>query len=353
MNTRLCLPTLALVLAAPLLGGCVDKDKIATVADAENQLFTPDGRLIVTGGTGVFEIVRSGEGFAAQPLQAETPGACNYTGLAQIGGWVFAACQQRPHGLFGAPDNHLLAAQVASGRPLRFVQVERAASPDPLDTLTLPNGLAKAPGGHLLVADYNLFGTGGVARVTLDFAGSRPRIVGFEKNWLAAAHGINHPNGVRVSGNELFVSEFNAVKRYQFDAAGAVPLYLPTPRGSLVKNEVTVHAGASVVDDIQPLCGGVAITDYLGGQVLHMAPAGRDLNGLPTYRQVYASGLASLQGPSSVQVGRAPLFDGHDVLVTEKGLLLEFNSSYGNRLSRVKSSLDLGDPASCVQINGR
>lgn len=349
MNTRLPL-LLAAALALPMLSGCLDKTKLATVPDAENQLFTPDGRLIVTGGTGVFEIVRDGSGFTAQRLASDAPAGCNYTGLAQRGAWVFTACQFRAN-LFAMPDNHLLMAQVQPGQALHFVQVPRP-SPDPMDGLGLPNGMAFSPSGQLLLADSNLTGLqGGVARLTFVTSGSAPRLVSFEKAWLGSGQHLMHPNGVRVQGNELFVSDLNFVKRYQFDAAGNVPASLSSPYGP-VPNEVTVYQSLTVLDDIQPLCGGLAIDDFLGGRLLYMAPSGADAYGLPTYRLAWASSLASLQQPSSVQVGRAPLFSGSDVLVTEKGVIGETGSDYGNKLSRVRAPFDLSDPASCVQLNG-
>lgn len=338
-------------LLLPLLAGCLDKDSIAVVADAENQLFTPDGRLIVTGGTGVFEIVATaGGGYAAQPIAAEVSGTCNHTGLAQIGPWVFTACVQQR--LFQSPDHHLLAARVVSGQPLRFVQVERSSN-DPMDALSLPNGLAATPDGRLLVADYKLVGSAGVARVALDLAGARPRVSAFERDWLAQAHGISHPNGVRVKGHELFVSDFSFVKRYLFNDVGDVPLYLTMPGGTTVKNEVLVYQGTTVVDDIEPHCGGVVVTDFVGGKLVYMAPDGLDARGLPKYREARSTPWQALQAPSSVKLGRAPLFDGHDVLVTEKGLLGEFTSDYGNRLARVKASADLADPASCAGLNAK
>jgi hypothetical protein len=341
---------LAGALSLPLLTACLDKSTVATVPDAENQLFTPDGRLIVTGGTGAFEIVRSGSGYAAQPIAADVSGSCDYVGLAQVGAWVFTACQQKAN-LFAAPDNHLLVAKVVAGQPLHFLQVPRP-SPDPMDTLGLPNGMAVSPTGQLLLADSNLTGwQGGVARLTLDLGGSVPAVTRFEANWLGSAQHLMHPNGVRVAGKELFVSDLNYVKRYQFDAAGNVPATLPSPYGP-VANEVTVYSTLSVLDDIQPLCGGLAIDDFLGGKLVYMAPAGPDAYGRPTYRQAWASAPLSLQQPSSVQVGRGPLFSGTDVLVTEKGVIGDETSGYGNKLSRIQSPLDLNDPASCTQLNG-
>ena len=336
-----------LISLAPVLSGCLERDKLAQVPDAENQLFTSDGRYIVTGGTGAFEIKRNGTNYVAEPIASDT-GTCNHTGLAQIGSWVFTACQHRP--LFGSANNHLLAAKLVAGQPLRFVQVERSST-DPLDAMAIPNGLAVTPDGKLLIADFNLFGSAGVARVSLDFGGAKPRVVNFEANWLNWQHGIHHPNGVRVNGSELFVSDLGSVRRFKFDAAGRVPLTLPTPSGGSVKNEVLVFQAATIVDDILPVCGGVAITDFAGGQLIYMAPNGTDGNGMPRYRLGRASGLASLQSPSSVLVGRAPLFSGKDVLVTEKGILLEMWSDIGNKLSRVKASVDLSDAAGCAQLN--
>ena len=40
---------------------CGELLTLAAVPDAENLLFTPDGRLFVSGGTNVFEVVRDGE----------------------------------------------------------------------------------------------------------------------------------------------------------------------------------------------------------------------------------------------------------------------------------------------------
>jgi hypothetical protein len=341
---------LAACMLAPLLTACLDKDKLVTLPDAENQLFTPDGRLIVTGGTGVFEIRRNATGYQADAAVADVNGTCNFTGLAQIGDWVFTACQQRPNGLLGGPDNHLLAAKVEAGQPLHFVQVQRP-SPDPMDQFAIPNGLAVTPTGQLLIADYNLFASAAVARVAIDFTGPVPRIAWLDKNWLGAAYGIHHPNGVRVKGHELFVSDVYFVKRFQFDGTGNVPPTIVSPSGNAVKNEVLVYQGTTVLDDIQPYCGGVIINDFLGGRLVYAAPNGVDANGMPTWRVGLYSGLQSLQQPSSVIVGRAPLFSGFDLLVTEKGVLGEFSSDYGNKLSRVKSSIDLNGPGACAQVN--
>ena len=72
---------------APIMPLCVSNAcgqviDIATIPDAENTLTTPDGRVFVSGGTGVFEILRSGDAYTAAPIN---DAACNFTGLAQRG----------------------------------------------------------------------------------------------------------------------------------------------------------------------------------------------------------------------------------------------------------------------------
>ena len=60
---------------------CGELLTLAAVPDAENLLFTPDGRLFVSGGTNVFEVVRDGDTSVA--LTALSATDCNFTGLAR------------------------------------------------------------------------------------------------------------------------------------------------------------------------------------------------------------------------------------------------------------------------------
>ncbi|MFP5304559.1 MAG: hypothetical protein ACLGI7_01890, partial [Gammaproteobacteria bacterium] len=68
---------------------CGSKAALVAVPDAENLLFTPDGRLFVSGGTNVFEIVAAGDGYTAYAIH---DGACNFTGLALRGDVLYANC---------------------------------------------------------------------------------------------------------------------------------------------------------------------------------------------------------------------------------------------------------------------
>ncbi|MGE5405284.1 MAG: hypothetical protein ACM3PP_10165, partial [Candidatus Saccharibacteria bacterium] len=67
-----------------LLSGCASKTVVAPgIADAENALFTSDGRLFVTGGTNIYEITPSGT-----VPQCDQKG--NHCGLAQYGNYIYA-----------------------------------------------------------------------------------------------------------------------------------------------------------------------------------------------------------------------------------------------------------------------
>jgi len=47
---------LAYIGAALLVSGCIEKEKIAKVPDAENILFTTQGQLFVSGGTNIYQV---------------------------------------------------------------------------------------------------------------------------------------------------------------------------------------------------------------------------------------------------------------------------------------------------------
>jgi hypothetical protein len=74
---------------------CFDLDcgvieTVVRIPDAENLLFSAEGRLFVSGGTQVFEIQRDAVGaFQARPLSATE---CNFTGLAIRAETLYANC---------------------------------------------------------------------------------------------------------------------------------------------------------------------------------------------------------------------------------------------------------------------
>lgn len=340
------LKALALGGCVALTTGCVDKTSITHIGDAENILFTTDGRLIVSGGDNIYQVTGSNGNYSKRALYLNNDGheiECNFTGIAQKDNWVISSCVETKWVIF--TNNHLVAANL-DDQNIQFKRITPNSN-DPYDSLFLPNGIAFGPSGDLLVADYNMFSASGIAKVELDFSGDLPNVVSVEKDFVGINHGISSPNGVRVDGDYLFVSDGNAVKRFQFDEAGNVPTHIEK-NGLTEANETLVWQGglATIVDDIMPYCGGVALTSFLGGKIIYVERE-VDSQGNESFHELTDTGALAFSSPSSLAVGQPPLFSGYQVLVTEKGLLQETGSDFGNRLSAMEMPFDLNSDNAC------
>ena len=337
--------------AVSLLAGCIEKEKVAKIGDAENILITDAGAVLVTGGESVVGIVQQGSDLGATDSLINDPGSC--TGMAQSGDNVFVVCS-KPYITFknwrfkAGNDTRLFHAKdKADPRQMQFTLID---DPDPgegiLDSMLLPNGMAFSPEGDLLIADYNLLGQGNIGKVELSYSGNSASVVSFDKTFAGADFGISSPNGVRVEGYQLYLSDNNKIRRLTFDDNGNLPLSVQLPSGEWVSNEAPANelynAGSlAIIDDIMPYCGGVALTSYVDGKLIYVAENGED----------YKTWPGSFSFPSSLAVAKGPLFDDNTLLVTEKGVLLEPNTNIGNRLSAVPTDLNLSDPLTCEAIN--
>ncbi len=338
---------IAIATIAAAVTGCVDKENITHIGDAENILFIDDGRLLVTGGNNIYEITGSDSNFESTPLYVDGNGKeikCNFTGISQYENWVFSSCVETKWLIF--TNNHLLAANTNDSQ-LEFKKIT-PNSGDIYDQLFLPNGIAFTKEGQLLVADYNLFAASGVARITFDYTGDEPVISELEEDFVGINHGISTPNGVRIQDDYLYVSDGNAVKRYAFDETGNVPTSIEV-NGLTETNETLMWQGglATIVDDIMPYCGGIALTSYLDGNIKYIKRHVSDSTGAEEFIELSNTGVLSFNSPSAIAIGQPPLFSGYDLLVTEKGLLQEKNSSFGNRLSSALMPFDLNSANAC------
>lgn len=334
-------------IAALLLAGCLQQETLTTVPDAENILFTAEGDLIVSGGRNIYQITEYTDalGKTGYHRRAMYDDQCMFAGIVQQGEWVITVCQEyvlQWSGFFLklVRDNHLLAANVHQ-RPLTFQRLDKGLRNDPVDALALPNGMAVTPDGHLLLADGNFFAKSGVARIRMDYSSDLPRVTGFDRDWIGSAYGLSSANGVRVQGQEVFISDGNKVRRLTFDQAGNLPLELTDSSGGVISNRATdnvIYQGGIIIDDIMPICGGVAVTQFVSGQLVYVNRQGQE----------YATQLLSLESPSSLAIGQPPLFSGSDLIVTEKGILYDHISTVGNKLTRVPMGLDLTAPDVCA-----
>jgi hypothetical protein len=263
------------------------------IGDAENAIFTEDGRFFVTGGENAYEIVRQGDGYAAM---RRYQGTCNFTGLAVRARVLYAACFLGD--LINPSGGYLLAGDLDSGPQLEIIHS--------FEDVRLANGMAFDDQGRLYVADSALL-AGKIAVIALD--PDDPMRVASERTWHA--EGYNFVNGMKFFQGALYVTDATDIKRIAVQPDGS-----PGAMGLLVRH-------LTVFDDLYISASGIYATDFVGGSVLAYS-----LEGEPAGRSA-----AGLQSPSSVTPGRGPLFDEDVLLVTEKGTIGDLTSATGNRLS--------------------
>lgn len=277
---------------------CGTKTRLVTIPDAENLLFTPSGRLFVSGGVNVYEITRSGTGYAATPL---LEGSCNFTGLALRGEVLYANCF----------DGRLYAARLTAQPKLAAIHTLG---------LSAPNGLATGPEGELYLVNGPL-ATNALPSpkiVRLKFDANDPLKVVEQSDWLVLNAAQSQPNGVQVRGRTLYFSESSAPTQ------GRIQRVAIGNDGRAGTPEVFVASLDSLPDDFSLPDERLLAAQYSAGRIALYDASGK---------LVSATDALSFESPSQVRLGQPPLFAATDVLVTEKGLLGENDSTNGNVLS--------------------
>jgi hypothetical protein len=277
---------------------CGTKTKLLDIPSAENILFTPEGRLFVSGGTNVFEITRDTPGWHARPLASSSG---NFTGLAQIGNVLYANCF----------DGNLYAAVLTATPSLLPIHALG---------LTSPNGLSTGQNGELYVVNGPLSSSSPpnpkIVRLKLDPA--NPLHVIEQTDWLTT--GLSFPNGIQRRGNTLFFSDSTAappqlglIKSVQIlaDGSAGVPQIFASFNG--------------LPDDFSFVGDKIVAASYSNGQIILIGADGQIQS---------QTNPMSFDTPSGVRQGQAPLFSTNELLITEKGVVgLPPTPGYGNALS--------------------
>eukprot|EP01136_Pigoraptor_vietnamica_P009605 Opistho-1_new@46328 len=287
------------------------------IFDAENQHFTPDGRLFVSGGDNVYEVVSLGNGtYEKRPTFAD---ATYCLGLTQIGSVVYVVRQKK--GCIDAilsDTNILSAGTLVEGEPLVFRDVFTMTG------VTIPNGLAADPSGRFLYVTDSAYlkGTGKIIRLALNE--SDPFSVVEQVTWLDHDH-AGTPNGLRYFNGSLYYTDDGALRR--------VPILADGTAG----DQVELYKESTILDDLAliPLGDGttaVLFADYLHGGLIAVDSW--------TGAAVSSSPRDLFDGPSSVMRGVPPMFAGDELLVTDKGIICDKAS--GNFFSGVSFALGNG-----------
>lgn len=291
--TRLALSALALGLtgcdgSAPAGGAssvpCLDcgaPEKLLSLPQLENSLFTGNGRLFVSGQENLYEVFRDGEGYRATALLDGT--GCS--GLAEDRGHLYALC-----GGSGPTDFSGLYAM-----PLD----DPDASPEPvfeLQDMSLPNGMVVARGA-LFVTDGPVASQPKIVRLALD--PSDPTAVLGQTTWLDTLP--DYPNGLAWDGEALYTTFYRPggdghVSRLGFDADG----------GFAERSDL---AARGIMDDLIVAEDTLVVTDWQASALFQVG-----LDGV--LRQETAAN--TFAQPSSVVLAGPPLFDTTVLLVTER-----------------------------------
>jgi hypothetical protein len=317
-----------LVLIAIFAVGCGPRRTVVgNLSNAENSLFTNDGRLFITGNN-IWEIKQEGNGHYADSLADDLN--CNFSGMAQYNNHLFAICFEDELG-----DAWLLRAELTASP--EFEKVFQ------LTDMTLANGMAIDEQGHLYIADETLFQKKGkIIRLSLTDA-PVPQVVESSRNvWLSAAEGAQSPNGMTIVDNKLFFTNMdisdprgilNSIKRVSIE--GDQPGPVETVFSRVVLKNTSIFDDLTSVDILGRTY--LIVADYLKGAVLTVAADDTDQEA-----PVYETKAGKFAGPTSCIIGRGLGFDGEDLLVTEGGIvLIDPDSNFGNRLSVVRYQPDL------------
>ena len=290
------------------LSGCFEKRKVLDISEAENLLFLTDGRLIVTTGSGLFEITQQADGQYRKESVSDYQ--CVYQGVTQLQDFVFTVCN------FETELGNTLLWADSREENLSFRPFLK------LDGMLQPNGLATNGKDTIYIANSPYILQGSIGRLRLDpeqlqkqdflNADILESIVEFEPKWRHAHHGVYNSNGLRFLNDQLYFTDLGTLKKI----------------GLTDEDKATrLFSRLTILDDILPYCGGILVTDFFAGQVLFLSEEGDVLHYSP---------LGKFPGASSLMVGVGSGFTQKQLLVTERGLLLKPNSKIGNQLSVVE-----------------
>ncbi len=272
---------------------CGERTVLLDIPGAENLTFSPDGRLFVSGGSGVFEITRGADGqLRTTTISTETRG---YTGLAVRGDVLYAI----------SGDGRVWATQLTPTPQLQTIHQ--------MSGMCIANGTTLGADGNLYVVDEPLnFCVPDPKIKRLVISDADPLQIVSEEVWVQGSalgtlsfgvgNVLRFPNGLQSDGRQFFGTDGGSIYTVELQddgQAGAVtPIYFT----------VDVHDDLGLVPD------GVLLADFLTGRISLISRDGELL-------QATAPGTFTF--PSSVRMGRPPLFEPTDILVTETGVLVD------------------------------
>jgi|GEM_PF-733620 len=303
---------------------------VSRAPDAENAFFTDTGRLFVTDGTSISEITNRE---TVNRLFTDNRGI--FGGIAQSGKWLYVlhATVKNPLPAMDLNsciksgsmvkilllltdllmDKELLRADITvPGNPV-FTSIYK------LKDVVLPNGMAADAEGNLYVANQTFLPQGAIVKLTIT-GNAQPAVT--QETWISYKNGCLSPNGIVIRDTTLYFTDFSI---WSSKPAKVKKVAITNGRPGPVE---TVYSAASFFDDLDVAMyrnePQIAVADYLMNSIILINAN----DGTKT-----RLGSGTVANPSSVHFGVAPRFRANELVITEKGILYEMYSSYGNKLS--------------------
>lgn len=274
---------------------CGERVVLLDIPSAENLTFSEDGRLFVSSGQQVVEVTRDGDGAFQATVISESP--CGFTGLVVREGHLYAACS----------DGRFWGARLEPHPRLR--PIHRFAD------MCLANGAALGADGRIYVVDEPLMPCvpdPKIKRLTLDPAD--PLRVIDEALWLQGSPlgqlhlgldtVLRFPNGLQSRGRRFFGTDGGSIYAVDLQADGSAGPVQP------------LHFEPDIHDDLGIAGEGLLLAQFGTGRITLLGADGAVLQ---------STDPGTFRFPSSVRLGRPPMFAPTDVLVTETGVLGDNN----------------------------
>ncbi len=343
--------------------GCGDKIVLnGSVPDAENSLMTADGRLFVTGGKNIYEYSDDDDDgeYEFKPLGLEGD---NHLGMAEYEGSLYVVCMIindefeditdsmfncDVSGLGDIPEcvkemftRHILlkADLYNSDGSKKTLQESDFTEFMELEDMTLPNGMVVDDSGKLYIADSTMLPFGKIVQIDTAQKTQEVWLSSEDKCYFPSiektGNCVNSPNGMAIKGRSIYFTDLDMkgfktqVKKVNIDTKEVSLIHqrcAGMTRPFSFFDDLTTYT-ATYGNDTYEL---VIVADYTENSILIFQDT--DEYKAEPYREEKDLGIAH---PSSVRISSAnDIFPGGNfVIITEKGLIYETNSSYGNKVS--------------------
>jgi hypothetical protein len=344
-NKFICIGSLAMLLGGckidSLIDGMVSKgapNPNTTLAWSEASTFTPDGKFYVIGGnkpftfgptgtivngvSSIYQVTKDANGkyINTSILDGNVAGqSCYFGGLTSIGYTLYATCTNVSQ-LMPASVLYRVDTSKPVGDPARIASTT-------LTTVAFqPNGMAADQNGDLYIPNSAAFIATiqyGVPNVPAIVKVKITDPVAFkvsETGWLPALFGGYSPNGVAISGHQLYLPSLNVIYRIPImpgGGAGAPTVVYQAPKTSMFDNVTLLPGNLIAVSEITNPSPDMVNAIYPGTPPATTLTTQVDLIDPKLRKLLGAAKFPDYARPSSITVSKGSLFPDNTAVVTD------------------------------------